>query len=312
MRTSSLSPLDKEIILSHVLKKPREYLFAHPEKTLSDNQISRFSCLARRRLSNEPLAYITNGKEFYGLDFFVDENVLIPRPETELLAHIAIKYILKNSNEKLENIIVDAGTGSGNIIIAMAKNIPKALFKKNILYGFDFSNEALEIAKKNAARHSVEGKIRFVKSNFLNYFLENKKSLENKNLFIVANLPYVSPVIFKKYFAELRYEPRAALLSRRRGMWHYQNFFKQVKKVLSSCHPQNICIFLEISPEQKKLFIRLIKPLFPSGYSFHKDLAGKWRALEIFFSAKDIQLHREDGNKKPALPLASIPARNKK
>ena len=112
--------IDAEILLSHILKKPREYIFTHPEKQLTKSVVMRYALRVTRRIKGEPIAYITGHKEFYGLDFYVNKNVLVPRPETELMIDEALKLATRNSQLAT---IIDVGTGSGCIIISLAKNL---------------------------------------------------------------------------------------------------------------------------------------------------------------------------------------------
>ena len=147
--TYKLSPLDSEILLSLALAKPKEYILAHPENKISPAQIKKYYSFVERRSTGEPIAYIAGKKEFFGLDFIVDKNVLIPRPETELLVEHAIEKIL-NTKYGMPDTIIDVGTGSGNIIISIAKNLP--IKNKTNFYAVDISKKSLEVAKKNAKK----------------------------------------------------------------------------------------------------------------------------------------------------------------
>ena len=270
-----LSPIDMGVLLSLALAKPKEYILAHPEKELTELQTKKFISFAEKRFAGEPVAYIAGKKEFFGLDFIANKNVLIPRPETELLVERAIKKILDAKCQTLSTV-VDIGTGSGNIIISIAKNIPKEIQKRIIFYAVDVSKESLKIAKANAKKHRTEKKIKFIQSDLLKYFLNNKAKL--KNIFIVANLPYVSPKIYSKHKNNLKYEPKQALCSPEKGLAHYKKLIRQAS-LLAADH----CLFiLEISPEQKPEINHIIKKLLPKARAnFFKDLAGKWRAVEF-------------------------------
>jgi release factor glutamine methyltransferase len=279
--TGKISPLDAEILLSYVIRKPKEYLFAHPEKELTETQETKIKKMMSRRYDGEPIAYLTNSREFYGLDFYVDKNVLIPRPETEIL----VEKILNQTQDakcKIKNTnIFDIGTGTGNIIISIAKNIPDKISRKFSFHGIDISKKALQVARKNARKNKVDRKIEFTKSDLLEYLIKNKKTIENKNLIITANLPYVSPKLYDKYFQNLKFEPRTALVSDDNGLRHYKDLLKQIKESLLIDHCL-LTIVLEISPEQKKPISRLILRIFPDAkIDFYKDLAGKIRIAEI-------------------------------
>lgn len=274
-----ISPFDAEILLSLALKKPREYIIAHPEKKLTSLQKKKYEFFSRRRSNGEPIAYITGKKEFFGLDFAVDKNSLVPRPETELLVELALRKI-KGAKSQLPDKIIDVGTGSGNIIISIAKNLLSAKRKKTSLYALDVSEKTLRTAKLNAHKYKLNKKIKFAKSNLLDYFFKQKK-ISGKNIFILANLPYVSNKFYKKNYSDLRFEPKNALVSPQQGLNHYVRLFDQIKK-LKKNYPFHVTCFVEISPEQKPALDRKIKRGGSGGKPcFFKDLAGKWRVAEI-------------------------------
>jgi len=231
------------------------------------------------------------------LDFILNRNVLIPRPETEFLTEKTICN-LKNlfchptldagsrkrsfsldsrfrGNDKV--MVIDVGTGSGNIIISIIKNIPEKVQKKIVFYAVDISKEALKVAKINAKKHKVHKKINFIQSDLLGYFLKNK--LKFKNIFIIANLPYVSPKLYKKNKNNLHCEPKEALISSNRGLSHYTRLFWEIYK---KCYGLRVTCFVEFSPEQKPEIYQIIRKIWPRAKTkFFKDLAGKWRIAVI-------------------------------
>src|SRR3972149_9592039 len=148
--------LDTEIILAHSAGLNRLYLHTHPDETLEATIVKRFVNNVKRRLQRVPLQYITNHSEFMSLNFYVDERVLIPRPETEFLIDTVTKIALSSYNEN-EVFIVDIGVGSGNIAITLAKKIKNAR-----IFAIDISPNAIEVAKFNAQRHDVMEKITFL------------------------------------------------------------------------------------------------------------------------------------------------------
>lgn len=277
----SLSPLDAELILSFVFNKPREYLFTHPEHKLNKSQVARYRLRAAQRLRGEPLAYITGIKEFYNLEFLVSKSVPIPRPETELLVSLAVKNILNTKYQIPNTKIIDVGTGSGNVIVSIVKNIPAKRRKSINFYAIDISNKALEIAKKNVQRHGVKEFIKFIKSDLLECFLE-RRVFATKNLLIIANLPYIPPKLYQKYQKNLKYEPKKALISGKGGLDHYKRLILEIKEILKLRYALCIMCYLEISPEQKPALNQFIKKeLSAAKVRFFKDLAGKWRVAEI-------------------------------
>jgi release factor glutamine methyltransferase len=165
--------LEAGLLLAHLLKK-KEFLFTYPEKKLTTNQFNKYRALIKRRLNLEPIAYLTGHKEFYGLDFRVNKNVLIPRPETEMMVEETLKLITNNPQP---TTIIDIGTGSGCIIIALAKELlNKELGIKDYeFFAVDNSEAALVVAQKNAKLHGVEKKIKLLKGNLLKPLIHNSK-----------------------------------------------------------------------------------------------------------------------------------------
>lgn len=258
--------LDLDLIVGDVLKKPREFVMTHPEHTLTTNQKLKTKNLLARRMKHEPIAYILGYKEFYGLDFKVTPDTLIPRPETELLVELAIQ---ETNIKKQTSNIIDVGTGSGNIIISLAKNITG----KNNFFAVDISKKALAIAKQNAIKNQV--KIKFIHGSLLD------KITNIDNSIIIANLPYLSKEIYSATLPNVKkYEPRSALYSPREGLDHYDRLLK----LIAQLDPTNCTIFLEISPEQKTKLPKIIKAHLPQvKIEFFKDLAKKWRLCKIQF-----------------------------
>jgi release factor glutamine methyltransferase len=271
-----IDDIDLELIIANELKKTREFVLAHPEFCISQLKIKDLELKISRRKHDEPLAYILNHKEFYGLDFKVTANTLIPRPETELLVEKTIEILTTAKNSALS--IFDVGTGSGNIIISIAKKLES---KKINYFGIDISKEALEVAKYNARKHNQK-KIKFIQSNLLNSFLENTKNfLPNHEHIILANLPYLSNKIYSASLPNVKnFEPKLALYSSMAGLSHYKKLLEQIKELSKRCKIR--FAILEFSPEQKKELAILIKKNLPlSEIQFQKDLFDKWRICVI-------------------------------
>lgn len=239
LKSHSPSPaLDAEILLGNVLKKPKEYLYANQDAVLRPAKLfTNYKKILRRRKKGEPIAYLTNNKEFYGLNFYVDRTVLIPRPETEIIVDEALNTIKKENNKSYWTI-ADIGTGSGCIAIALAK-IAKNKIKH--IYAADVSDKILAVAKKNARIHNVYEKIKLLKGSIL-------KSLENKKIdILIANLPYLEQKRAKNYFRYspgLKYEPKNALFAKESGLYWYKILFKQIQYY--KIKPR--WVFLEINP----------------------------------------------------------------
>lgn len=272
--------LDLNLLIGHILKKEREFILSHPELKISNNKLKQLEKNIARRLKNEPLAYITGEKEFYGLNFSVDRSTLIPRPETELLVDLAIETIKNNltRNEKIN--FIDIGTGSGNIIISVFKNLENKIKSPKLNFiGIDSSKEAIKIAKKNAKNNFLNKKIKFTQGDLLSPLISSPKTTYSPILIITANLPYLSKKIYQNCLPSVKeYEPKTALYSPQFGLGHYLKLFKQLK----SFDFFKLSLFLEISPEQKKILTPIIKTNFPCAkINFKKDLSGRWRVVKI-------------------------------
>ncbi|MBI5361203.1 MAG: peptide chain release factor N(5)-glutamine methyltransferase [Planctomycetes bacterium] len=210
--------MDADLMLSSVLKKDRVFVLTNPEYALTRKQSKKYRRLVRRRLGREPLAYILGHTEFFSLNFFVNKNVLIPRPETELLVEQALSHCTTHSSGKLS--VLDIGTGSGNIIISIASNFPKAKFS-----AIDSSAGALSIARRNADFHGLTDKIRFLKGDL---FAPLKKLRRSKFDLIVSNPPYVALSDARTLQPEVRrYEPRQALYAGRNGLLFIKRFLSE-------------------------------------------------------------------------------------
>jgi release factor glutamine methyltransferase len=274
--------LDAEILLAHILKKPREFLFAHPETELTKRQVSVFRFQVSERLRGAPVAYITGEKEFYGLKFFVNKNVLVPRPETELMVETALA-LAKLTNEPI--IFIDVGTGSGCIITAIAKAISNFQFPISNQFSMsnfqfvatDISAKALNIAKKNVKLNSVEKNIKFFQGNLLEPVLKSKIQNLKSKILICANLPYLTPAQIKKS-PTLKFDPKLALTAGKDGLKYYRELFIQINKLQIT----NYCILCEIDPSQKISIRRLAKRLLPPHeFDLKKDLRGHSRLAII-------------------------------
>ncbi len=275
--------LDIELIIAHSLKKTREFVLMHPEYLITSRQQSMINELIKRRVASEPIAYIVRHKEFYGLNFIVNKNTLIPRPETEQLVESAISEQRTINNKN--TYIFDIGTGSGNIIISIAHELEKNIkykIQKTKYYAIDISNKTLAVAKKNAKNHGLHKKIKFLCGKLL-LPLKNLLFIDHCSLVIVANLPYLSKEIYVSAPVDVkRYEPKSALYSGNGGLAHYEKLLKQLQKISTSRKLKTVSCFLEISPEQKQSIAKLIKNIFPfAKITFLKDLGGKWRVCKI-------------------------------
>lgn len=266
--------LEAEVLLSAVLGKPREFLLAHPENKLSFCQNWRLDRLVEKRLKGWPTAYLIGHKEFYGFDFVVDKNVLIPRPETELMVDEVLRTINKY---QLTNInLIDVGTGSGCIIVSLAKILQEKSLAANF-YALDVSRKALAVARKNAQRNGLTSCINFVYSDLLDHI--DKKVFEQP-VIITANLPYLNPNQVKNS-PTIQKEPKIALLAGVDGLDLYRCLFRQIKEKREVIK-NKLLILCEIDEAQTAAFSELAeKSLTGSIISVKKDLNGYDRFVVI-------------------------------
>jgi release factor glutamine methyltransferase len=210
--------LNAEILLMFTLNCDRAYLFAHPERELTSAEQSRYGEALAQRSSGIPSQYITGHQEFWGLDFLVSPAVLIPRPETE---HI-IETVLPLAKSISHPRIVDVGTGSGCIAIALAKELPQAE-----IHATDISPAALETARANAARHQFENRIQFHEADLL-------AGLPPASFdFIVSNPPYVGESEEDQVQLEVRkFEPRNAVFAGPKGTEVIERLLPQAQQIL--------------------------------------------------------------------------------
>lgn len=239
--------LAAELLLLHTVGRDRTWLYAHPEEVVSGQDAQRYFGLIARRADGEPTQHLTRKQEFWGLEFEVTPKVLIPRPETEHVVEVALDRLglrerragrpQKTSGEGL--LIVDIGTGSGCIAIALAKELPGASF-----YATDISAAALAVAKRNATRHNVGERIRFVESNLFNAFADlpivsrlPAGAGHSPLLFdlIASNPPYVGRRESASLMREVRgHEPDVALYGGEEGYELYAELIAQAASHLKS------------------------------------------------------------------------------
>ncbi len=267
--------IEIELLLLHALGKPKEFLYIHPETKLTILQYKKVLQYVKRRQKGEPMAYILGYKDFYGLRFKVNNHVLIPRPETEMIVDAVVQALgLLHKPEKQATgphynrkiRILDVGTGSGCIAISLAKNL------KADLYASDVSKKALSIAKQNASQHHV--KIKFIKSDLL-------KNINGDFDIITANLPYGWHGVKNRFSSVkdgLKFEPQSALYTQEKGLMEIRRLLEQI----SSREYQPKFVYLEFDPRQKKDLQKLIKKYLPSSnIGFHRDLNNFWRCAEV-------------------------------
>ncbi len=234
-------PIQKaRILLAYVLNVEKEYLTIHDEQKVNNLIIEEYNDAISKLIKHIPLQYITNHKEFMKLDFYVDENVLIPRSDTEIL----VEEVINNCNKNVKNDckILDLCSGSGAIGISIAKYI-----ENSQVICSDISQKALEIAKNNAHQNNVKN-IEFIYSNMF-------ENIEEKFDIIVSNPPYIKKEIIEKLDKEVQNEPHIALDGGSDGLDFYRIIVNEAYNHLNKCGK----LYLEIGYDQKEEVIDLLE-----------------------------------------------------
>ena len=256
---SDSARLDAEVLLCHVLGVERAALFAHAEDRISPQQASAYRALVARRAAGEPVPYLTGVREFYGLRFHVTPAVLIPRPETEHLVDAALAW----ARGRLPLEVVDVGTGSGAIAVALAHCLPEAR-----VTAIDKSQAALAVARRNAEAHGVARRVRFVQGDLL-------APLCDPVDLIAANLPYIDSPQFALMAS---YEPRLALDGGPDGLRLVARLLEQAPARLK----QESLLLIEIGYDQGDAASALARAALPgAAVSVLRDYAGHPRVLRV-------------------------------
>lgn len=246
-------------LLEHVLDRDRTFLIGHPEHLITPAQVQIFRELVIRRAAGEPQQYITSRQSFFGLDFEVAKGVLIPRPETELLVETALELL---ENSKTAPVICDVGTGSGCIAIALLHERPDAH-----ALALDISEAALEVARRNAARHSVSERLTFVKSDWFSEISPTNSSFD----LIASNPPYVAEREIAGLQREVRdHEPREALAGGPDGLAVVRRLLVESGEFLK----EGGHLLIEIGFDQANVMEKLIDQKVWKLSAIQKDLQG--------------------------------------
>ncbi len=253
--------LESELLLRYTLKISRVQLYLDLSRELSPKQEETFWRLVKRRLNGEPAAYITGHREFYGFDFYVAPNVLIPRPESELLVEKALNL----AHHRNISTIAEIGTGCGAIAISLALNLPEAK-----IYASDISAPALKVALFNCQKHGVASRICLLQGDMLDPLPEPVD-------LIVANLPYVRESELPPT-GPVSFEPILALNGGPEGL---EKIHRLCQQAGSKLRPQG-CLLLEIGQGQGKAVTSSLYSLFPSArIEVASDLSGIERVVGL-------------------------------
>ncbi len=254
---SDSAQLDAEILLCLTINKPRSYLRAWPDQELTASQENQFNDYLNQRIIGTPIAYITGYKEFWSRDFKVTSDVLIPRPETELIIELCLKLIHQDTTPK----ILDLGTGSGIIGITLAAERPNAL-----IFASDFSANALRIARLNAQSHNTKN-INFYESDWLKAIPKNQFEL------IVSNPPYIARDDLHLTQGDLRFEPSSALSANENGLSDIKIIIDNARNYLTSSGQ----LIIEHGYNQAEVVQQIFKVFNYYNINTHTDLSGQPR-----------------------------------
>ena len=259
--------IEAELLLRHSLGMEKVELYTRLDQPLSFSESERFWGLVRQRLRHEPTAYITKQCQFYGIDFYVDSRALIPRPESELLVEITLEFVRQRFPAGEAFSLVDVGTGSGALAIAVALHLPQA----NV-YAVDVSAEALEVARINCEKHGVTEQVHLLLGDML-------ESLPEPVTVILANLPYVTDVEIPQLMPEIRdFEPVVALAGGADGLEKVRRLLPQAKERLL---PGGL-LLMEIGQGQGTVAVALARSYFPAGQvDSIPDLGGIDRVVRV-------------------------------
>lgn len=264
----NLPKIDLIAIIAHVLSVPTERIFAEPEGTVDASTLESIRALAAQRQEGKPLAYLTNRREFFSEAFYVDERVLIPRPETELLVEEALAVIRASAAPVR---CLDMGTGSGIIGILLAKN------GADHVVCSDISREALAVAQLNARGLGVDDKVRLVASDLFSAIKEQA----GFDL-VCANLPYVAADEWDELMADVRcYEPKGALLGGVAGMELYERCMADLPAYLRP----GACVLFEIGGPHQAERINAIMTRAGFTVAIRNDLAGRERVVKATWTS---------------------------
>ena len=268
MPISDTPALDASVLIAHVIKKPRTWVMAHPELALSAEQQKDLDDSLIRLEQGESFPYVLGQWEFFGLDFEITPDVLIPRPETELLVEKAIAWLQRSSERRT---VADIGTGSGAIAVSIAVNVPIAQ-----VWATDISRKALDVARRNAVRFEVDHRIDFLQCDLLPQYSDSVP-MEKRFDLICANLPYI-PTATLHDLPIFGNEPTLALDGGNDGL----NLIRRLLNIAPEWLAAEGMLLLEVEATHGDQVLQLARRVFPqASLDLHKDLAGRERLLQI-------------------------------
>jgi release factor glutamine methyltransferase len=267
---TSIDKIDARVLLCHLINKhlnwPKSALISRDTDELPKALLEEWTRLEKQRAEGHPVAYLIGKKEFFNIELKVAPGVLIPRPETELLVELAIDFI--QASDKKTPRILDLGTGSGAIALALAKNLPNSQ-----VTCVDVSAEALTIAQENARLLNLNS-VKFIQSNWFDELATALPAKERLFDVIVSNPPYIRHDDIHLSQGDLRFEPASALTDQHDGLMAYRAIFKKAPSFLVN----GGLILVEHGFDQSKEVCKLLQEQNYTNIKAHQDLAGIWRA----------------------------------
>ena len=270
-----LPKLEARLLLAKALNKDLNWTYVNLEKKISKKKFFKYEILIKKKLKKFPTAYLLGNKEFYSMNFKVNENTLIPRPETEII----IEEIKKKFQNKKNFLVLDLGTGSGCILLSILKE-----FKNATGIGIDKYSETVKVARINSKINNLSKRSKFFKLDWIqkDFFKQvlkiNKKFSGNEKFdLVVSNPPYLLKNEINTLMPEVLYEPKESLYDNKDGL----SFYKIVLPKINSLVSENSYIYLEINPKNRRNIEKICKSNNIKNINYIKDLSGKYRFVLI-------------------------------
>jgi len=270
-----LPKLEARLLLAKALNKDLNWTYANLEKKISKKKIFKYEILIKKKLKKFPTAYLLGNKEFYSMNFKVNENTLIPRPETEVI----IEEIKKKFQNKKNFLVLDLGTGSGCILLSILKE-----FKNATGIGIDKYLETVKVARINSKQNNLSKRSKFFKldwsqKDFFKQVIKINKAFSGNKKFdlVVSNPPYLLKHEINTLMPEVLYEPKESLYDNKDGL----SFYKIVLPKINSLVSEKSYIYLEINPKNKRNIEKICKSNNLRNTNYIKDLSGKYRFVLI-------------------------------
>ena len=270
-----LPKLEARLLLAKALNKDLNWTYVNLEKKIPKKKIFKYEILIKKKLKKIPTAYLLGNKEFYSMNFKVNENTLIPRPETEII----VEEIKKNFKNKKKLLVLDLGTGSGCILLSILKE-----FKNATGIGIDKYLETVKVARINSKKNNLSKRSKFFKldwsqKDFFKQVIKINKAFSGNKKFdlVVSNPPYLLKNEINTLMSEVLYEPKESLYDNKDGL----SFYKIVLPKINSLVSENSYIYLEINPKKKRNIEKICKSNNLRNIHYIKDLSGRHRFVLI-------------------------------